>query len=147
MILYRGTPEPEDGPEIGDFPCVFFTEIPEAAAGYANYEGRKRLPFYVQTYDVGEPNLFKFGNKSIIRGGNLVITDFLRNSSFEAEEEFEYRAEDLGLNPPIEWIEHLLDMGYDGYYVDPEFICLFEPYLLHTEPEFIDRAVIKKIPK
>jgi len=129
VILYRGTPYPEDWPILRDYECVFFADDPYAAANYGDH---------VQAYDVGTPRLLDFESEE----GARIVREFLGLSASHprySREEIE-----IGIHPTATWVEYLHDdLGFDGYMLNPEIICLFEPYLIGLPVRLVGRRVLQ----
>jgi hypothetical protein len=116
MFLYRGTPVPENFPELRNYECVFFTSTILMASEYAAGEGTSSASTsgYVQKYAIRRPRLF----------------NFKEGRSWETGEEFE--------SPSKGFVKSLRDVGYVGVRAG-EDIYLFDLEGLHL----LDRWAVR----
>lgn len=124
MILYRGTPYPEDFPEAIDYACVFFADDAYDAAIYGDY---------VQAYDVGTPRVLNLESKA----GRRIVSRFIKTRTYPLRKDLN-QAHELGIHPTDDWVKHLGGLVYDGYSFEMG-ICLFEPYIEGLPVRLVDR--------
>jgi len=110
MILYRGTPEPEDTPRPRRYACAFFAPDFDYAAEYGRY---------VQKYRVGRQRILQFGGPSSRR---LVLEFTGHRPARDHNDEVEL---DLFWHPTKEWRDFVSAAGYTGTAMGWN-ICIFD---------------------
>lgn len=97
MILYRGTPEPEDVPRPREYAAVFFAPLLELAAEYGNF---------VQKYRIGRQRILNFGTPAASR---IVFKVTGHRPARDHNDEVEL---DIFWHPTKEWVRAVLRAGY-----------------------------------
>jgi hypothetical protein len=97
MILYRGTPEPEEEPKPRRYAAVFFSPNLEFSAEYGDF---------IQKYKIGRQRILEFGSSA----ARKIVYEFTGHKpARDHNDEVEL---DLFWHPKKAWVKFVLEAGY-----------------------------------